>query len=392
MKKMYLNACYGLVVALVAGVVFSSCSKSDDPEGTEIVKDVEAYFVTGIVTDLDGKVLAGVKVEAGDKTEITDEEGSFVLEIGKKDVELSLSAEGFLGEKKQVAFAEDAHPKSSIYVPVMLAKEGEKRAVKAEDGDEFTVPALTDVTFSIPAGALKKDEEIIITPLAPDKGTTVDDFSSFLTLSCEPSMEFNEEVTLKVVNPIPEDGPIFALKHLKQGADGSWVEEGQVDYADGEYFVDVTSFSNHTFALQANDGGKVPGVGQIATQEINNIGQSKATATTITVPQKFGSEFSVTVIGFGGNVAGVSSLLFSTASLLTGSVNTVVTKSIQLPFNVSGDTKFIVSITPIVTTQVITFPLVGGAGLIIVTVTTYAGSNVSVETISGGQHSGGSGK
>jgi hypothetical protein len=388
MKKIYLNVCYGLVVALVAGVVFSSCSKSDDPEGTEIVKDVEAYFVTGIVTDLDGKVLEGVKVEAGDKTEITDEEGSFVLEIGKKDVELSLSAEGFLEEKKQVAFAEDAQPKSSIYVPVVLAKEGEKHAVKAEDGGEFEVPALSGVgvKFSIPAGALEKDEDIVITPLAPDKGTTKDDFSSFLTLSCEPSMEFNEEVTLKVASPTPEDGPMFALKHLKQAKDGSWVEEGEVNYADGGYSVGVTSFSNHTFALQANAGSKTSNVGQAAKQEINNIGQSKGLATSITVSQKFGSEFTVSTGGFG-----VSPLLYSTASLLTGSVNAIASKDIQLPFSLSGDTKFIVTIIPIVITQTISFPLVTG-GFITVTVTTYAGSNVSVETITGGQHSGGSGK
>lgn len=343
----------GLLAAtlVLGGLFFNSC-KDDEvepvPEVVENPLEKDAYFITGKVTD-GANALADVAVSAGSVSAKTDAAGTYLLEVAKKGTfELSFAKDGYITIGGEVTIQGNADKGAIVSCSQILTRKA--AAVKVDPEKETQVAASQVVDVLIPAGAVKEETDVTITPFVPaadkelkkvaDKAeatSTTQEGSTALSLSslhCEPDgIKFEKPVEVKVKAEAASDGVYFTeVKHYVNGK-----EEGEARYDDAShsYVLLLDGFSVHELKV-VTDLSVAPGSEELFSQEIDNKGQTAAVSKDFSFNMKEGWK----VVSKSNGVTGdVESKLMGALVNVLSSPEGVSEKAFSKNMAVSGDMK-----------------------------------------------------
>lgn len=345
-----------LAATLVFGGLFFNSCKDDEvepvPEIVENPLEKDAYFITGKVTD-GANALADVAVSAGSVSAKTDAAGTYLIEVTKKGTfELSFAKDGYITIGNEVTIDNDADKGTIVSYSQVLTKKAD--AVKVDPEKDTQVTASGDVDVAIPAGAVKTETDVTITPFVPaadkkvkeaaDKAiatsTPVETSSalSLTSLSCEPDgLTFDKPVEIKVKAEEAENGVYFTkAKHYVNGT-----EEGEADFdtENKSYVIRLNGFSVHEVKV-ATDFSAEPGSESVFSEVIDNLGKTTAVSKKFSFKMKDGWRIVSKSAGVTGGIeAKLMAALTNTLSSGEGISETEISKEVA----VCGDMKMSVA-------------------------------------------------
>lgn len=353
MKK-FMN--FGVLALLGMALTFgmTSCS-DDDPDYSNVTPptvELAKANISGMVTTIGGKPIAGARVSAlmgSDMlTAMTDANGEYKLE-GVKNGTYTMQA---IADGKQtmsgsvtVADGETAawNTRLSNEATTVSVSQTEETSVEVvtetlENNEEARVTTVT----VIPAGAVEEGEEIIITPVystdyvATKAATTKDFMLMGINISCS-----NPNAVLKAPIKLTfdlTDNVIEQLKPMKEEK-GSWVEAEVTEEGEKVVFT-VDAFTTYSLFINAtlNQNASTEAI-SFAQAEYNNLyGASEMSVGTATYTYKMGSE-----IGQHSNLLGAylaeilaQQMAGSTVKTVNGSYEINVTLPIGTALTLSG--------------------------------------------------------
>ncbi len=354
MKK-FMN--FGVLALLGMALTFgmTSCS-DDDPDYSNVTPptvELAKANISGMVTTIGGKPIAGAEVTAklGSTTlsATTNADGEYTLEglaengtytmtataSGKQSVTGSVTV-----NKGETAAWNTRLSNEATTVSVSQTEETSVEVVTEtlENNEEAQVTTVT----VIPAGAVEEGEEIIITPVystdyvATKAATTKDFMLMGINISCS-----NPNAVLKAPIKLTfdlTDNVIEQLKPMKEEK-GSWVEAEVTEEGEKVVFT-VDAFTTYSLFINAtlNQNASTEAI-SFAQAEYNNLyGASEMSVGTATYTYKMGSE-----IGQHSNLLGAylaeilaQQMAGSTVKTVNGSYEINVTLPIGTALTLSG--------------------------------------------------------
>lgn len=353
MKK-FMN--FGVLALLGMALTFgmTSCS-DDDPDYSNVTPptvELAKANISGMVTTIGGKPIAGARVSAlmgSDMlTAMTDANGEYKLE-GVKNGTYTMQA---IADGKQtmsgsvtVADGETAawNTRLSNEATTVSVSQTEETSVEVvtetlENNEEARVTTVTVV----PAAAVEEGEEIIVTPVystdyvATKAATTKDFMVMGINISCS-----NPNAVLKAPIKLTfdlTDDVIAQIKPMKE-VNGSWVEAEVTEEGEKVVFT-VDAFTTYSLFINAtlNQNASTEAISFAQAEYDNLYGASEMSVGTATYTYKMGSE-----IGQHSNLLGAylaeilaQQMAGSTVKTVNGSYEINVTLPIGTALTLSG--------------------------------------------------------
>lgn len=354
MKK-FMN--FGVLALLGMALTFgmTSCS-DDDPDYSNVTPptvELAKANISGMVTTIGGKPIAGAEVTAklGSTTlsATTNADGEYTLEglaengtytmtataSGKQSVTGSVTV-----NKGETAAWNTRLSNEATTISVSQTEETSVEVVTEtlENNEEARVTTVT----VIPAGAVEEGEEIIITPVystdyvATKAATTKDFMLMGINISCS-----NPNAVLKAPIKLTfdlTDNVIEQLKPMKE-VDGNWVEAEVTEEGEKVVFT-VDAFTTYSLFINAtlNQNASTEAISFAQAEYDNLYGASEMSVGTATYTYKMGSE-----IGQHSNLLGAylaeilaQQMAGSTVKTVNGSYEINVTLPIGTALTLSG--------------------------------------------------------
>lgn len=354
MKK-FMN--FGVLALLGMALTFgmTSCS-DDDPDYSNVTPptvELAKANISGMVTTIGGKPIAGAEVTAklGSTTlsATTNADGEYTLEglaengtytmtataSGKQSVTGSVTV-----NKGETAAWNTRLSNEATTVSVSQTEETSVEVVTEtlENNEEARVTTVT----VIPAAAVEEGEEIIITPVystdyATTKAATTKDFMLMgINISCS-----NPNAVLKAPIKLTfdlTDDVIEQLKPMKE-VNGNWVEAEVTEEGEKVVFT-VDAFTTYSLFINAtlNQNASTEAISFAQAEYDNLYGASEMSVGTATYTYKMGSE-----IGQHSNLLGAylaeilaQQMAGSTVKTVNGSYEINVTLPIGTALTLSG--------------------------------------------------------
>ncbi|WP_288911636.1 carboxypeptidase-like regulatory domain-containing protein [uncultured Bacteroides sp.] len=354
MKK-FMN--FGVLALLGMALTFgmTSCS-DDDPDYSNVTPptvELAKANISGMVTTIGGKPIAGAEVTAklGSTTlsATTNADGEYTLEglaengtytmtataSGKQSVTGSVTV-----NKGETAAWNTRLSNEATTVSVSQTEETSVEVVTEtlENNEEARVTTVT----VIPAAAVEEGEEIIVTPVystdyATTKAATTKDFMLMgINISCS-----NPNAVLKAPIKLTfdlTDDVIAQIKPMKE-VNGSWVEAEVTEEGEKVVFT-VDAFTTYSLFINAtlNQNASTEAISFAQAEYDNLYGASEMSVGTATYTYKMGSE-----IGQHSNLLGAylaeilaQQMAGSTVKTVNGSYEINVTLPIGTALTLSG--------------------------------------------------------
>lgn len=342
---------------MVGGLSFNSCKKDEVEPVPEVVEnplEKEAYFITGKVTD-GTNALADVSVSAGELSVKTDAAGAYQIEVAKKGTfELNFVKDGYITIKHEVTISSNADKGTIVSYSQALTKKAEPVKVTPEEKTEMAAGEEIEVT--IPAGAVKTETEVTMTPFIPaaDKETkkaadkvvdsgsttpvTVTTSMSLASLNCEPDgLKFEKPVDVKLKAAETAGGVYFTkAKHYVNGEEKG---DASFDAASNSYVILLDGFSVHEVKV-ATDLTVEAANESIHSEVIDNLGKTTSVSKKISFKMKEGWKV---VSKSSGVTADIESKLMTALTNTLSTKEGVTETEISKEMAVSGDVKMTVS-------------------------------------------------
>lgn len=355
MKK-FMN--FGVLTLLGMALTFgmTSCS-DDDPDYSNVTPptvELAKANISGMVTTIGGKPIAGAEVTAklGNTTlsATTNADGEYTLEglaengtytmtataSGKQSVTGSVTV-----NKGETAAWNTRLSNEATTVSVSQTEETSVEVVTEtlENNEEAQVTTVTN----IPAAAVEEGAEIIVTPVystdfVTTKAATTKDFMLMgINIECSnPDAVLKEpiELTFNLNNEVAEQ--IKAMKY----ANGSWADAA-AKVEDGKVVFTVDAFTTYSLFINAtmNETTSTEAISFAQAEYDNLYGASEMTVGTATYTYKQGSEISA----YGDNLLGAylaeilgQQISGSTVKTVNGSYAINVTLPIGTALTLSG--------------------------------------------------------
>lgn len=354
MKK-FMN--FGVLALLGMALTFgmTSCS-DDDPDYSNVTPptvELAKANISGMVTTIGGKPIAGAEVTAklGNTTlsATTNADGEYTLEglaengtytmtataSGKQSVTGSVTV-----NKGETAAWNTRLSNEATTVSVSQTEETSVEVVTEtlENNEEAQVTTVT----VIPAAAVEEGEEIIVTPVystdyvATKAATTKDFMLMGINISCS-----NPNAVLKAPIKLTfdlTDDVIAQIKPMKE-IDGNWVEAEVTEEGEKVVFT-VDAFTTYSLFINAtlNQNASTEAISFAQAEYDNLYGASEMSVGTATYTYKMGSE-----IGQHSNLLGAylaeilaQQMAGSTVKTVNGSYEINVTLPIGTALTLSG--------------------------------------------------------
>lgn len=354
MKK-FMN--FGVLALLGMALTFgmTSCS-DDDPDYSNVTPptvELAKANISGMVTTIGGKPIAGAEVTAklGSTTlsATTNADGEYTLEglaengtytmtataSGKQSVTGSVTV-----NKGETAAWNTRLSNEATTVSVSQTEETSVEVVTEtlENNEEAQVTTVT----VIPAAAVEEGEEIIVTPVystdyVATKAATIKDFMVMgINISCS-----NPNAVLKAPIKLTfdlTDDVIAQIKPMKE-VNGSWVEAEVTEEGEKVVFT-VDAFTTYSLFINAtlNQNASTEAISFAQAEYDNLYGASEMSVGTATYTYKMGSE-----IGQHSNLLGAylaeilaQQMAGSTVKTVNGSYEINVTLPIGTALTLSG--------------------------------------------------------
>ena len=354
MKK-FMN--FGVLTLLGMALTFgmTSCS-DDDPDYSNVTPptvELAKANISGMVTTIGGKPIAGAEVTAklGNTTlsATTNADGEYTLEglaengtytmtataSGKQSVTGSVTV-----NKGETAAWNTRLSNEATTVSVSQTEETSVEVVTEtlENNEEARVTTVT----VIPAAAVEEGEEIIVTPVystdyvATKAATTKDFMLMGINISCS-----NPNAVLKAPIKLTfdlTDDVIEQLKPMKE-VNGNWVEAEVTEEGEKVVFT-VDAFTTYSLFINAtlNQNASIEAISFAQAEYDNLYGASEMSVGTATYTYKMGSE-----IGQHSNLLGAylaeilaQQMAGSTVKTVNGSYEINVTLPIGTALTLSG--------------------------------------------------------
>lgn len=354
MKK-FMN--FGVLTLLGMALTFgmTSCS-DDDPDYSNVTPptvELAKANISGMVTTIGGKPIAGAEVTAklGSTTlsATTNADGEYTLEglaengtytmtataSGKQSVTGSVTV-----NKGETAAWNTRLSNEATTVSVSQTEETSVEVVTEtlENNEEARVTTVT----VIPAAAVEEGEEIIVTPVystdyvATKAATTKDFMVMGINISCS-----NPNAVLKAPIKLTfdlTDDVIEQLKPMKE-VNGNWVEAEVTEEGEKVVFT-VDAFTTYSLFINAtlNQNASTEAISFAQAEYDNLYGASEMSVGTATYTYKMGSE-----IGQHSNLLGAylaeilaQQMAGSTVKTVNGSYEINVTLPIGTALTLSG--------------------------------------------------------
>lgn len=354
MKK-FMN--FGVLTLLGMALTFgmTSCS-DDDPDYSNVTPptvELAKANISGMVTTIGGKPIAGAEVTAklGSTTlsATTNADGEYTLEglaengtytmtataSGKQSVTGSVTV-----NKGETAAWNTRLSNEATTVSVSQTEETSVEVVTEtlENNEEAQVTTVT----VIPAAAVEEGEEIIVTPVystdyvATKAATTKDFMVMGINISCS-----NPNAVLKAPIKLTfdlTDDVIEQLKPMKE-VNGNWVEAEVTEEGEKVVFT-VDAFTTYSLFINAtlNQNASTEAISFAQAEYDNLYGASEMSVGTATYTYKMGSE-----IGQHSNLLGAylaeilaQQMAGSTVKTVNGSYEINVTLPIGTALTLSG--------------------------------------------------------
>ena len=354
MKK-FMN--FGVLALLGMALTFgmTSCS-DDDPDYSNVTPptvELAKANISGMVTTIGGKPIAGAEVTAklGSTTlsATTNADGEYTLEglaengtytmtataSGKQSVTGSVTV-----NKGETAAWNTRLSNEATTVSVSQTEETSVEVVTEtlENNEEARVTTVT----VIPAAAVEEGEEIIVTPVystdyvATKAATTKDFMLMGINISCS-----NPNAVLKAPIKLTfdlTDDVIEQLKPMKE-VNGNWVEAEVTEEGEKVVFT-VDAFTTYSLFINAtlNQNASTEAISFAQAEYDNLYGASEMSVGTATYTYKMGSE-----IGQHSNLLGAylaeilaQQMAGSTVKTVNGSYEINVTLPIGTALTLSG--------------------------------------------------------
>lgn len=354
MKK-FMN--FGVLALLGMALTFgmTSCS-DDDPDYSNVTPptvELAKANISGMVTTIGGKPIAGAEVTAklGNTTlsATTNADGEYTLEglaengtytmtataSGKQSVTGSVTV-----NKGETAAWNTRLSNEATTVSVSQTEETSVEVVTEtlENNEEAQVTTVT----VIPAAAVEEGEKIIVTPVystdyvATKAATTKDFMLMGINISCS-----NPNAVLKAPIKLTfdlTDDVIAQIKPMKE-VNGSWVEAEVTEEGEKVVFT-VDAFTTYSLFINAtlNQNASTEAISFAQAEYDNLYGASEMSVGTATYTYKMGSE-----IGQHSNLLGAylaeilaQQMAGSTVKTVNGSYEINVTLPIGTALTLSG--------------------------------------------------------
>lgn len=362
--KNYWSLCLLAATMVVGGMTFNSCKDDEESPVPEIVEnplEKEAYFITGTVTD-GTKALADVTVAAGTLSVKTDVAGAYQLEVNKKgSFEVSFAKDGYITIKNDVTIDSKADKGTMVACSQVLTKKASP--VKVDPEKESKVNPNEELDVTIPAGAVKAETEITMTPFVPAADTkskeaadkavssgtatpvTASTSMPLASLNCEPDgLKFEKPVEVKLKASETAGGVYFTkAKHYVNGVDKG---NAAYDAASHSYVITLDGFSIHEVKVDAAVSVSA-GSEDRYSEVIDNIGKTAPVKKEISFKVKQGWQIKSKTSGVTGDVE--TKLMGALTNTLSSNAG-VSEKDITREVAVSGDVKMSVTYNQAVVT------------------------------------------
>lgn len=339
MKKI---VCFGAALLMLCG--FSSC-KDEDPVWNPAPPTVEVKpnTISGVVTDINGNVLANAKVVMNGKEVSTDANGNFLFDdVAPGSYTLECSYPDMITESESVTMPQSANGQYLILSFRLYKDIKTTFNVTPEEGGEGEVVSDAmktndlgniDMTVDVPAGAAPANTTITITPICTKDSRYVTNRST----SVDETMLIGADVdcsdpNLKLSAPISVQFAVDqTVKHkveTKMYVNGQWVTVPHTDTPEGVK-VETTTFTQFGLFFKVTLTETLSSEALVFNpNEWNNLnGQSAVDVKDAPFTYKVGSEY-----GTRGANTLEALLLEHLARLLGARVKTVST---EYPLNVT---------------------------------------------------------
>lgn len=382
-------------VLVVGGMTFNSCKDDEESPVPEIVEnplEKEAYFITGKVTD-GTNPLKEATVTTGSLSVKTDADGGYQLEVDKKgSFDLNFEKDGYIAIKGQVTIDSKAAKGAIVSYSQALTKKAEP--VKVDPAKESKVAPSTDLDVTIPAGAVKEETEITMTPFVPaaDKEAqkaaekvvssgattpvTVTTTMSLASINCEPDgLKFEKPVEVKLKASEAAGGVYFTkARHYVNGVDNG---TANYDASSNSYVITLDGFSVHEVKV-STDLSVSAANESLYSEVIDNIGKTAPVSKKITFKVKQGWKIASKSAGVTGDVeAKLMAAVTNTLSSKEGVSETEMAKEVA----VSGDVKMTVAYSQSLVSY--TFAVETSAGTESIVAEKYDAVSQSIEKVNG---------
>mgnify|MGYP002597078677 FL=1 len=393
--KNYGTLCLLAATLVVGGMTFNSCKDDEESPVPEIVEnplEKEAYFITGKVTD-GTNPLKEATVTTGSLSVKTDADGGYQLEVDKKgSFDLNFEKDGYIAIKGQVTIDSKADKGAIVSYSQALTKKAEP--VKVDPAKESKVAPSTDLDVTIPAGAVKEETEITMTPFVPaaDKEAqkaaekvvssgattpvTVTTTMSLASINCEPDgLKFEKPVEVKLKASEAAGGVYFTkARHYVNGVDNG---TANYDASSNSYVITLNGFSVHEVKV-ATDLSVSAANESLHSEVIDNIGKTAPVSKKITFKVKQGWKIASKSTGVTGDVeAKLMAAVTNTLSSKEGVSETEMEKEVA----VSGDVKMTVAYSQSLVSY--TFAVETSAGTESIVAEKYDAVSQSIEKVNG---------
>ena len=393
--KNYGALCLLAATLVVGGMTFNSCKDDEESPVPEIVEnplEKEAYFITGKVTD-GTNPLKEATVTTGSLSVKTDADGGYQLEVDKKgSFDLNFEKDGYIAIKGQVTIDSKADKGAIVSYSQALTKKAEP--VKVDPAKESKVAPSTDLDVTIPAGAVKEETEITMTPFVPaaDKEAqkaaekvvssgattpvTVTTTMSLASINCEPDgLKFEKPVEVKLKASEAAGGVYFTkARHYVNGVDNG---TANYDASSNSYVITLNGFSVHEVKV-ATDLSVSAANESLHSEVIDNIGKTAPVSKKITFKVKQGWKIASKSTGVTGDVeAKLMAAVTNTLSSKEGVSETEMEKEVA----VSGDVKMTVAYSQSLVSY--TFAVETSAGTESIVAEKYDAVSQSIEKVNG---------
>ena len=393
--KNYGTLCLLAATLVVGGMTFNSCKDDEESPVPEIVEnplEKEAYFITGKVTD-GTNPLKEATVTTGSLSVKTDADGGYQLEVDKKgSFDLNFEKDGYIAIKGQVTIDSKADKGAIVSYSQALTKKAEP--VKVDPAKESKVAPSTDLDVTIPAGAVKEETEITMTPFVPaaDKEAqkaaekvvssgattpvTVTTTMSLASINCEPDgLKFEKPVEVKLKASEAAGGVYFTkARHYVNGVDNG---TANYDASSNSYVITLNGFSVHEVKV-ATDLSASAANESLHSEVIDNIGKTAPVSKKITFKVKQGWKIASKSTGVTGDVeAKLMAAVTNTLSSKEGVSETEMEKEVA----VSGDVKMTVAYSQSLVSY--TFAVETSAGTESIVAEKYDAVSQSIEKVNG---------
>ena len=389
--KNYGTLCLLAATLVIGGMTFNSCKDDEESPVPEIVEnplEKEAYFITGKVTD-GTNPLKEATVTTGSLSVKTDADGGYQLEVDKKgSFDLNFEKDGYIAIKGQVTIDSKAAKGAIVSYSQALTKKAEP--VKVDPAKESKVAPSTDLDVTIPAGAVKEETEITMTPFVPaaDKEAqkvvssgattpvTVSTTMSLASINCEPDgLKFEKPVEVKLKASEAAGGVYFTkARHYVNGVDNG---TANYDASSNSYVITLNGFSVHEVKV-ATDLSVSAANESLHSEVIDNIGKTASVSKKITFKVKQGWKIKSKSAGVTGDVeTKLMAAVTNTLSSKEGVSETEMEKEVA----VSGDVKMTVAYSQSLVSY--TFAVETSAGTESIVAEKYDAVSQSIEKVNG---------